>query len=445
MKTILIVDDNKLNLATARTVLNDEYKVIPVMKGQQALTYLESGECDIILLDIKMPEMDGFEVLQKIREMEQCRNIPVIFLTADTDVETETRCFKAGAVDFIAKPFVPEVMLSRISRILEIEELRRNLADKLEQKTREVSDMKSKYQQDALTGLWDRAYTEETINSLLERGITGALMMMDLDNFKSINDTYGHISGDKVLKILADTLRKFSSDEDILCRIGGDEFMVFVKDALSKTKVSDRAVDIISEFRDRIDACEFEIDTSVSIGIAQSPENGTEFTKLYNCADKALYYVKRNGKNSYHFFGDRLRAENIRSNETIDLKYLQQLMSRTDNGKDAYLLDIESFHYVYNFIRRYADCNNHDVTTLLFTVQERENEKAMELLVKTACAALPRSSVITKYSGKQLIVILMDTDKESSTTVAERIVEQFNNTYTEGTVRIDYSIADMED
>ncbi|MGN0674551.1 MAG: PleD family two-component system response regulator, partial [Oscillospiraceae bacterium] len=93
MKTILVVDDNKLNLAAARKVLCDTYKVIPVMRGAQALTYLENGECDIILLDINMPEMDGFEVLEKIKAMEQCKNIPVIFLTADNDTETETRCF----------------------------------------------------------------------------------------------------------------------------------------------------------------------------------------------------------------------------------------------------------------------------------------------------------------------------------------------------------------
>lgn len=119
MKNILIIDDDKMNLATARKVLKDEYKIIPVIKGTQALTYLENGECDIILLDINMPEMDGFEVLKKIREMEHCKNIPVIFLTADNDSETETRCFKEGAIDFIAKPFVPAVMRSRVGRALE--------------------------------------------------------------------------------------------------------------------------------------------------------------------------------------------------------------------------------------------------------------------------------------------------------------------------------------
>ena len=160
MKTILVVDDDKLNLSAARKVLSGEYKVIPVVRGTQVLSYLENEECDMILLDISMPEMDGFELLRKIRTMENGKDIPVIFLTADNDTETETRCFKEGAIDFIVKPFVPAVMQSRIGRALELEELRRGLADKLEKKTREVSDIKSKSYQDALTGLWNRAYTE---------------------------------------------------------------------------------------------------------------------------------------------------------------------------------------------------------------------------------------------------------------------------------------------
>ena len=107
MKNILVVDDNKLNLASARKTLSGEYKVIPVMKGEQALSYLEHGECDIILLDINMPEMDGYEVFAEIRKIEKCAEIPIIFLTSDNDAETETKCFETGAVDFIAKPFVP--------------------------------------------------------------------------------------------------------------------------------------------------------------------------------------------------------------------------------------------------------------------------------------------------------------------------------------------------
>ena len=444
MKSILVVDDNKLNLATARTVLSSEYKVIPVMKGQQALSYLENGECDIVLLDINMPEMDGFEVLEKIRGMERGRNIPVIFLTADNDAETETRCFKAGAVDFIAKPFVHEVMLSRIARALELEELRRSLADRLEQKTREVSDFKSKAQQDALTGLWARSYTEETVNRMLEHGTSGALMMMDIDNFKSINDNYGHATGDQVLQLLADILRNIFAGRDVICRIGGDEFMVFVQELVAEAEIRDRAMDIISDFREKMNEFGFEVNTSLSVGIALAPEDGTDFTVLYNCADKALYYVKRNGKNSYHFFSDKLQSGNDRGRKTVDLNYLQELMRRADSGKGAYFLDLESFGYVYNFIRRFVDHSNSQVSTLLFTIREGENATAMELLEKTICTFLRRADVVTRYSNRQIIAILKDSTSENSRMVAERVLENFNKLYAEQPIHVDYDISRMD-
>lgn len=453
MKTILVVDDNKINLAAARKVLSNDYKVIPVMKGEQALTYLENGESDVILLDINMPEMDGFEVLEKIRQKEHCKNTPVIFLTADNDSATETRCFKEGAIDFIAKPFVPEVMLSRISRILELEELRCSLADRLEQKTKEVSDMKNKSCQDALTGLWNRAHAEEIVNEMIQEGVKGALMMIDMDNFKAINDNYGHIAGDKTLKMFADTLRKFSGPDDVLCRIGGDEFVVFVKDLTSKSELGNRASDIISDLCYKLEQCKFETNSSVSIGIAQTPEDGNEFNKLYNAADKALYYVKQNGKNSYHFFSDKMQAEKNRGSKMVDLDYLREFMSRADSGRGAYLLDFESFHHVYNFIRRFVERNNHDVQTLLFTVtgvdgQEpdtTETELALELLEKAIYLSLRRSDVSTRYSSKQVIVILMDANNENGDIVAKRIIDCFYKIYTGGKASLDYGIACMDE
>lgn len=453
MKTILVVDDNKLNLASARNTLSGEYKVIPVLRGEQALTYLENGECDIILLDINMPEMDGFEVLTEIKKRERCKNIPVIFLTADNDTETETRCFKEGAVDFIAKPFVAEVMLSRIGRVLELEELRRSLADRLEKKTQEVSDIKAKSRQDALTGLWNRAHTEETVNKMIAEGVSGALMMIDMDNFKAINDNYGHIAGDRTLKMFADTLRKYSAEGDVLCRIGGDEFVVFVKDITSKSELGNRASDIITDLCYKLEQCKFETNSSVSIGIAQTPEDGTEFNKIYNAADKALYYVKQNGKNSYHFFSDRLEAEKKRSLKNVDLDYLSEILSRADSGKGAYLLDFDSFHHVYNFIRRFVDRNERDVQTVLFTVVPSDGvtepapdevEAALEMLDKAIYTSLRRVDVSTRYSSKQIIVILMDANSENGDIVAKRIVECFEKLYIGGKVKVEFGIAKME-
>lgn len=138
MKHILIVDDNKTNLVMAKQELAAEYQVTPVISGAQALAFLEKKHTDLILLDISMPEMDGRETMQRIREHKAWSHIPIIFLTADSSPQTEAQCLSDGADDFIAKPFVPQVMRSRISRILELHDLRNDLEAKLKEKTKQL-------------------------------------------------------------------------------------------------------------------------------------------------------------------------------------------------------------------------------------------------------------------------------------------------------------------
>ncbi|MGN1304890.1 MAG: diguanylate cyclase domain-containing protein [Oscillospiraceae bacterium] len=452
MKHILIVDDNKANLAAAKAVLCDTYKITAVTMGAQALKFLENNSCDLILLDINMPEMDGFEVMKRIHENNNCSGIPIIFLTADDDAETENRCLEEGALDFITKPFAASVMRSRISRILELEDMRRQLADKLEQKIKEVTDIKSKSQQDALTGLWNRAYTEGAVNEILEKGGCGALFMIDMDNFKAINDNYGHIEGDNTLKMFAETMRKFSKDGDVLCRIGGDEFVMFVNGRLSKSEIGNLAGDIISDLCFKIEQKKFETNSSVSIGIAQIPNDGSDFNTAYNAADKALYYVKQNGKNSYHFFSEQKESENSRAGNLVDLKYLREVMSRADSGRGAYQLELDSFHHVYNFVRRFVERSGRDVQTVLFTlttpdneiVDPNETETALEMMEQAIYTSLRRVDISTRYSSKQLIVILMDANAENGTMVAQRILDCFNKLYTGKKVTFEYGIAQME-
>ena len=118
MKSILIIDDNKVNLATARMVLRDEYKIIPVTSGVQALIYLEKNDCDIILLDINMPEMDGFEVIEKIKSEEIYKDIPVVFLTGEDDPEVKKKGLEKGALEFITKPLVKDNVFECVNRLL---------------------------------------------------------------------------------------------------------------------------------------------------------------------------------------------------------------------------------------------------------------------------------------------------------------------------------------
>lgn len=137
MKHILVVDDSKFSLALEKKVLSSIYRVTAVTSGKQALKFLQNNSCDIILLDINMPEMDGFQTMDCIKA-ELKAPPPIIFLTANDDEYTESRCLQVGAMDFIKKPFSETVMLSRISRVLELMELRSNLESRLEERTRHI-------------------------------------------------------------------------------------------------------------------------------------------------------------------------------------------------------------------------------------------------------------------------------------------------------------------
>ncbi|MCD7725725.1 MAG: diguanylate cyclase [Clostridiales bacterium] len=449
MKHILIVDDEKINLAFARTVLAERYKVTTVTSGEQALKFLERNTADLILLDINMPQMDGFEVVNRIK-LTPKRNIPIIFLTADNDAETETRCLEIGAVDFISKPFAPCVMYSRINRIFEIEGLKKSLADKLEQKTKEVADIKNRSYQDALTELWNRAYIEGQANIILAKEKGAALMMMDMDNFKAINDKYGHIEGDRTLKMFAQTLREFSCEGDILCRIGGDEFVVFIKNGTDKQKIASRASDIIDDMNKKLKECKFETNSSVSIGIAQSPNDGMDFETLYNAADKALYHTKQNGKNGYHFFSDQKSQDAKRADNLVDLKYLCEMMSRSDSKNGTYMVDFDSFHHVYNFVRRFVERDENTAQTVLFTLSMKrgfpedicEIEDAVDILEQAVFTSLRRADISTRYSSKQLIVILMGAHAQNSKSIVERILCCFDQLYIGKKVSVRYDVAD---
>ena len=231
-KTILVVDDSKANLTLAKQALDEYYQVSLVTSGQMALRFLEKRVPDLILLDINMPEMDGLETLRQIRANHEYQDVPVIFLTAKTDPETEVECLKLGAADFIGKPFVPQVMRSRIARTLELEEFRR-LAEKRAKRFESIAS------KDPMTGLWNRSYLTQKIELTLAQGTSAAYMIVDVDHFKSVNDKLGHIVGDQVLNRLAHMMMEYFP-EDLVGRLGGDEFVIFMENPPSNERLSRR-------------------------------------------------------------------------------------------------------------------------------------------------------------------------------------------------------------
>lgn len=140
-KTILVVDDDRMNLMMAQKLLAEDYHIAAVNSGELALRYLGKNQPDLVLLDIQMPVMDGLEVMQRLQENEQWKKIPVIFLTADRTEETEETCFRMGAVDYIGKPFVPAIMMQRIHRTLELEDYRKNLEHMVELQLQRITQL----------------------------------------------------------------------------------------------------------------------------------------------------------------------------------------------------------------------------------------------------------------------------------------------------------------
>ncbi len=438
MKTVLIVDDDKVSLMTARNVLNDFYKIIAVTGGKQALKYLEKSECDLILLDLNMPEMDGFEVNREIRRLYRDKGYPVVFLTSSNDAETETKCFEEGALDFISKPFVPSVILSRVHRIIETEELKRQLSERLDRKIKEYNEIKITSSRDVLTGLWTRKYAEAEISTYIENCECGTLFMMDLDNFKSINDVYGHQAGDDVLRLFGNCIVEALGENALVSRLGGDEFMAFIKDEGGREKLSELAQGVIDLFNKKFADFNFDTNTSASVGISIYPTDAKDYSTLYGNADKALYYVKNNGKNSFRFYGDKKNGEAERETGLVNLNLLDEFIGRSDIGNGAYMLDYDSFGCFFNFFKRVAARNKGKIHTILFTIftssdmDESTDEyrqgldTAMSKLQETVLKSVRRADICAKYSGKQLIVVLYDADSSCVLNIATRINEKYN-------------------
>ncbi|MBQ9118632.1 MAG: diguanylate cyclase [Lachnospiraceae bacterium] len=452
MKHILIVDDDSMSSLVTKSAVCKEYRVTEVSSGEAALAFLENEIPDLILMDIEMPGMNGKAVASRLKENEKWAKIPIIFLTADADPTTEAECLQCGADDFITKPFAGIVVSSRVSRILELQEFRKNLELELEKQTQQMKMATLKSLTDALTGLHNRDYLEKSVQERLKNGHSGALFMLDLDNFKAINDTFGHIVGDKTLQHFAEVLKKHARESDIVCRLAGDEFVIFCTDLEDKKTAAKKAEGIIRTFSDKMGALGYGGIVSVSIGIVMA-RGGAEYQSLYSKADKSLYFVKNNGKNAYHFYDESKRdLEEIST--VIDLEYIQQMMQEgLEIPKGAFHLAYDEFKKLYDFVQRCVERKKQLVQTVLFTLDYVDDSKEqvplealMGLLEESVVESLRAVDAGTRYSNSQYIVLLLDTDITNGRMVAERVMRKFRENVQEITsnVKISYDIQPME-
>lgn len=278
----MVVDDSLLNLFMAKEALKEDYKVTCVASGVEALKQLEKEIPDLILLDIIMPQMDGIQTMKEIQKRNHEADIPIVFLTAEKNNEIEAECLSLGAQDFITKPFFKPTMLHRIARVLELE------------------GFKKAAKKDALTGLWNRRYFEENVQCCLNStNGRGAFFMLDVDNFKRINDTYGHLAGDELLIRFSDVIRSVSEPGDLIGRLGGDEFAIFSKSITNKEAASKKSQEIVFQVVERLKDFNNTGGISTSVGISVADATQMEYRMLYRKADVALYNAKSLGKNTF--------------------------------------------------------------------------------------------------------------------------------------------------
>ena len=447
MKRILIVDDTSENLRNAEYILRDKYLISLTKSGEQAFELIKRVKVDLILLDILMPDMDGYEVMEKLTQNPSTASIPVIFITGDTDKTSEAKCLGMGAVDYIKKPFIPDALLGRVQKALEFEDMRINL--------------KKDANCDPMTNLWNRRYLKEYIEDAGLSGSSGAFLMMDIDNFKSINDSFGHDIGDRALMCFADTLHDYAGKNMCAGRLGGDEFVLFFKGEYSVDVIAEECRNLIAALEIKLNnlSSQFSSDDiflgnnmSVSIGIAMMPQDGNAFDVLYKNADKSLYYIKQNGKRGYHFYQKDCNAaesDELQRNQ-IDIIHLKMMIEEKNNDKGAYKVGYDGFQKIYRFVSRCVERSGQPVQIMLFTLTSKRNDRdildiAVKDLASAATKSLRRGDVVAKYGDYQYVVILNGTTTENGKIAAERTVSRWNKIHVnDDDISITYEIQSIE-
>ena len=292
--TILVVDDMTTTLLLLHDLLKDTYEVKIAKSGTKALEILESpNDIDLILLDIEMPDINGYEVCKRIKNNETIKNIPIIFITGRTSQEDEEYGLNLGAIDYITKPFNNAIVKLRIKNYLNLK-IKNDMLEKL-----------SMY--DGLTNIRNRRYFDETFEktfSEIKRDKKSlAVLMIDIDFFKPYNDNYGHGQGDETLRKVAKALEKtIKRASDFVARYGGEEFVILLKD-INKDGVEAVANNLLNAIRELKITHEYsKIENYVTVSIGVSYYNSSsDITKLELLlkADETLYNVKNSGRNNF--------------------------------------------------------------------------------------------------------------------------------------------------
>ena len=387
MRKILIVDDEKIMLRIASKILSKEYETLCANSGAEAVEIFCRERPDMVLSDLLMPGMDGYE-LHRILQEQSAEAVPIIFMTADESDESESRGLEVGAADYIRKPLKPDVLIGRV----------KNIFDRFEQ----IHGLTEAATVDQMTGLLNKTAAQREISKLCETS-DGVLLELDLDSFKLVNDLYGHAMGDKILIEFATLLKSQLNAGDVAGRMGGDEFIAFCRAVHDERTIFKKARllngRLMKAARDLLGA-DMKIALGVSVGAVYVPDESRDFSTLTEKADKALYKVKHFGKHGCAFFG----VENFDGASSKSIAQTQLLLSERNAASKAYVVNFETFKAVYRFASRQNE-NRHNLIQCTF---ETEDDGERENFLSRLTESLNRGDCLTQYGREQFLILTAD-------------------------------------
>lgn len=321
---LLLIDDDQLDRMTAVRALRQSNQVIQVVEAvtaEDGIERLGADRYDAVLLDYRLPDCNGLEALKRIRSM-GLSDTAVIMLSGYEDDELAAQCIAQGAQDFLLKQ---ELSSRHLLRSIAYAKQRYQLELELRKSHEKLNALA---QQDKLTGLGNRYLFDNELRSTLLNARSNqssfALLLLDLDNFKVVNDTLGHDVGDKLLKVLAERLNQEIQEEDLLCRLGGDEFVVIRSGSPSEAEINDLAKRLIKAITQEVQIVGTTLSITTSIGIAMYPDKTysrdavAHSDEIMKFADIALYQAKGKGRDQAHYYSPELHDQILRRTQFED-------------------------------------------------------------------------------------------------------------------------------
>lgn len=294
---VLVVDDDpSIRLVIRHSMQQCGYQVIEASNGLEAVHAVIKQIPDLILMDAVMPEMDGFRATEEIKSLEGCAEIPVLMATSLDDEASIAHAFDAGACDYVTKPFNWSVLKHRVACSLYAADAQRKIQHLA--------------YHDSLTGLPNRMLFMDRIDQAISRAKREqekfALLFIDIDHFKVINDSMGHAAGDQLLNVMSQRLCEMLRKSDTVARLGGDEFTVIIEGLEDAEHVVNITKNILSSLDMPVDINGKEVHVGGSIGIAVYPQDGESFGVLLKHADTAMYKAKEQGRNTFQFYASEM-------------------------------------------------------------------------------------------------------------------------------------------